>query len=289
MSEIKEEITKVLIKALKNNDDVKNAIKEIVKELYCENKRKQQENQNAYETSQADTIEKQQFLIDQKEEKIKELYNKIQELETEKEQLQEEVEQEKRNKERMIQNAQEQLIVKDKEMHKYMKIQAEEKDNYEKALNKAKTELEKIKEKYQKLDEIYQLYLNLSSAVHSRLQRVLNPGQVPCESAEVFFAYGVQEGNITALWDVIHLYAQEYQDSGELESLLSIFDYFFQIFKAVSFKQVECYRPQIGEEFDERRHTRTRDSRVSGRIEKVIIPGVSIGQNITKKPLVYVR
>ena len=52
---------------------------------------------------------------------------------------------------------------------------------------------------------------------------------------------------------------------------------------------MEGYQPQVGTEFDERYHTRTQDSHVSGRIEKVILPGFTIGQNITKKPLVYVE
>ena len=280
-----------LLKALRNDEEVKAAVIDIVKEYFA-NHRKQQkialdDGANANITENEN--------VDRETETIKELKKIIQEIEKEKENLQEEVNNQKRQ---IFQNAELQLK-KETEIEDYKKNLSNREKELEKTgtqlektrteLEKTTKELEKLQNKYQKIDEVYQLYLNLSSVMHSRLKRVLNPGDQPCESAEVFLAYGVQEGNIIALWDVINLQATNNHGTEELESLLKIFEYFFQLFKEVSFKKVEAYRPQIGTEFDERFHTRTSNSHVSGRIQRVVIPGFAIGQSITKKPLVYVE
>lgn len=273
-----------LLKALRNDDEVKAAVIDIVKEYFANHRK--QEKTALDDGANANITENEN--VDREAETIKELNKKIQEIEKEKGQLQKEV---TNQKEQILQNAELQLQ-KETEIEDYKNDLNNREKELEKTgtqLEKTRTELEKLQNKYQKIDEVYQLYLNLSSVMHSRLKRVLNPGDQPCESAEVFLAYGVQEGNIIALWDVINLQATNNHGTEELESLLKIFEYFFQLFKEVSFKKVEAYRPQIGTEFDERLHTRTSDSHVSGRIQRVVIPGFVIGQSITKKPLVYVE
>ena len=146
-----------------------------------------------------------------------------------------------------------------------------------------------FKNNYGVLDEKYQLYLQLGDDIHRKLERVLSPNGRIAENAEIFLGYGVQEDNISVLWDVIAAGYHDLENAGKLNDMIEIFNYLFEVHKLISFKKVTYTMPEIGEEFDERKHSRASGSDATGEIVKVILPGFKIGNNIQKKALVYVK
>lgn len=144
-------------------------------------------------------------------------------------------------------------------------------------------------ENYGDIDRMYKLYMSLEEKVYKDLERVLNPEGQICQNAETFFAYGVQEDNIFALWNVMSMKHQEYESLNVLDKLKQLFSYFINNYNNISTKECTLYLPLVGEEYDEREQNRTSDGNVSGTIEEVILPGFSIGKNIHKKPLVRVK
>lgn len=146
-----------------------------------------------------------------------------------------------------------------------------------------------LKTNYSVLDEKYRLYLQLGDNIQRKLQRVLSPDGEKAQKAEIFLGYGVQEDNIAVLWDVIAANFKELEEVNKLNDMINIFNYLFNICKAVSFKNISYEMPEIGDEFDERRHSRTSGSSAIGNIEQVILPGFKIGNNIQKKALVCVK
>ena len=144
-------------------------------------------------------------------------------------------------------------------------------------------------ENYGDIDRMYKLYMSLEEKVYKDLERVLNPEGQICQNAETFFAYGVQEDNIFALWNVMSMKHQEYESLHVLDKLKQLFGYFVNNYNNISTKECTLYSPLVGEEYDERKQNRTSDGNVSGMIEEVILPGFSIGKNIHKKPLVRVE
>ena len=146
-----------------------------------------------------------------------------------------------------------------------------------------------FKNNYGVLDEKYQLYLQLGDDIHRKLERVLSPNGRIAENAEIFLGYGVQEDNIAVLWDVIAAGYQNLENAGKLNDMTEIFNYLFEVHKIISFKKITYTMPEIGEEFDERKHSRASGSDATGEIVKVILPGFKIGNNIQKKALVYVK
>lgn len=161
--------------------------------------------------------------------------------------------------------------------------------NHRSELLEAEQIANKYKNSYETLDEVYNKYLSLGSDVHRQLQRVLNPGEDAVDSADLFLGFGIQEGNIVALWETVATNAGMYIRIGKLEDLVCIFEYFLGSYKKITYKQIEISKPYVGENYDERFHTRTANSNATGKIVKVILPGFVIGKNINKKALVCVE
>lgn len=161
--------------------------------------------------------------------------------------------------------------------------------NIKNELEAARKCVSEFKNNYGVLDEKYQLYLQLGDDIHRKLERVLSPNGRIAENAEIFLGYGVQEDNIAVLWDVIAAGYQNLENAGKLNDMTEIFNYLFEVHKIISFKKITYTMPEIGEEFDERKHSRASGSDATGEIVKVILPGFKIGNNIQKKALVYVK
>lgn len=223
---------------------------------------------------------------------ISELEGKIELVTKEKCSLQEEVRQLK----------EELLKVTQKLEEKEEKLVAKEKalitsiEKMEKIELDSRATVEKMQEKYQKLaksyvniDEIYYKYLNLGEYIIGKMERILNATSDRTESADIFMAFGAQENNIVALWESIATNFENYESEGKTEDLIDIFRYFLDVYKQVTYKSIHIEEPCIGDSYDERKHTRTSSSTAVGKIEKVILPGFSIGKNITKKALVIIK
>ncbi len=149
--------------------------------------------------------------------------------------------------------------------------------------------LENLEKRYNNIDEIYEMYLMLGDEIHKNLSRILNSENEPCSNVEVFLGYGIQENNICAFWDDIAIRYDRYLEMGKIDDLKKIFLYFLYTYKNICFKNIDIFEPVIGEEFDERFHSRISNGKVAGKINKIILPGFAIGKSINKKPLVYVE
>lgn len=143
--------------------------------------------------------------------------------------------------------------------------------------------------RYGGIECVYEKYLKLGLEIHKQLKNVLNPDESPCNNVELFFGFGIQEGNITALWDLIAANVKYYIEADKLNDMVEIFLYFFSLYQRITYKSISQNIPNVGDVFDERCHTRTSDSNVVGKIEKVILPGFEIGKNINRKSLVTVK
>ena len=151
------------------------------------------------------------------------------------------------------------------------------------------SEFIELRAKYKDIDLIYSKYLSLGPGIIEKLERVLNKEKNPSNTAELFFAYGIQESNIVALWESIATNIDYYNSEGKTKTLIEIFEYFIELYSEVAFKDVIIYRPNVGDLYDERIHTRTNLSNAVGHIQEVILPGFSIGKNINKKSFVSVK
>lgn len=155
--------------------------------------------------------------------------------------------------------------------------------------NKVIQEYDDYRLKYDNLDSIYKKYLNLGDVIIKRMERILNSSQGVSKTPEIFMAYGIQENNIVALWESIATNYTLYDSCGKLQDLIEIFQFFLELYKEIAYKNIVINWPQPGETYDERIHTRTMSSNVVGKIQKVILPGFSIGKSITKKAVVLVQ
>ena len=193
-------------------------------------------------------------------------------------------------------NKEEQETSKIEELESLLNDIQKKNEKYEEDLSIIKNENETLKEKlndyivkFANMKGIYDIYCTLNQNVYSHLQRVLNTSDQRATRIEEFYGYGVQETNVIALWEVIATNIKEYEKDNQLKSMVMIFNYFFDKYSEITYKQINKVIPNIGESYDERIHTRTYDSSAIGIIEEVILPGFSIGKNITKKSLVRVK
>lgn len=157
------------------------------------------------------------------------------------------------------------------------------------AKEEAVGECDYYKQKYSGLDAVYRKYLELGAPIIQKMERILNQSSEVTEAPDIFMAYGSQENNIVALWDSIAANFDFYDSQGKTEDLIDIFQYFLKLYKEISYKNIQIKWPDTGDSYDEREHTRTSSSSAVGKIQKVILPGFSIGKSITKKALVIVK
>ncbi len=137
---------------------------------------------------------------------------------------------------------------------------------------------------FRQLDTYYRMYLQLGQEVHEDLTRVLS-----AKSPEAFLCWGVQWGNIEALWAFldINLSLGKY-DSDILDVLSKIFDYLFEQYREMN-GNYERLDTKAGDDFDEDFHKRSGDSLVAGRISQVLLRGYrGIANKKIKKSVVRI-
>lgn len=135
---------------------------------------------------------------------------------------------------------------------------------------------------YIRLEHHFRMYIDLGEEIHNDLSRVLS-----AESPELFLGWGMQWGNIEALWDFISYKLDSYQTI-QIETLSKIFDYLFEIYEQIegNYKRLEV---SVGEEFDEDYHTRGSNSAVSGNISQVLLRGYQgVSNRRIKKSIVRI-
>lgn len=119
---------------------------------------------------------------------------------------------------------------------------------------------------YKILSSCYETFKKLRNDIHSELSKVIN-----IENSEMFLCSGVQWDNIEALWSFISYKLNEY-DENEIKVLIDTFNYFFERYNQIH-GLYSLLDVNINDEFDEDLHTRASNSRVTGKISKVLLNG----------------
>lgn len=154
-------------------------------------------------------------------------------------------------------------------------------------LNSEKKKVIQEKNFYEKcfsnIVKYYKKYSELDSVIKQELNSVIKS-----DSPELFFASGIQWENIEALWQFISYKFSDYSKSNS-DILIDIFRYFFEKYNEI-YNLYEMMTVNIGDEFDEDFHTRGNNSRVSGNISEIILPGYKNIRNhkIVQKSIVRV-
>ena len=171
----------------------------------------------------------------------------------------------------------------------YKKWQSK-RDEYERACEKWQSEVEKQKKivsYFQGTCDIYKRVQDLSPDIKKRVCAYFLPKETPIS----FLVCAGQENNLFSLWDIIkeEMYTCSEQDKVILQELL---DYSIQrVNDSFKVSRYALLSNKVGERFDDYFHSRSRDSRpYSGRIEKVILPGIERMDNeeVKRKSVVKV-
>ncbi|OAH52821.1 hypothetical protein AWH48_13495 [Domibacillus aminovorans] len=145
-------------------------------------------------------------------------------------------------------------------------------------------ELQKRRADYQEAEELYNSIQHLSEETRNSLKRIFKGTTV-----QDFIFCGVQYENISSLWDFIKNEAMEGRGH-ERETLIAIFRYFFQAYsKTFDTPLYKTQEVQINDVFREDLHIRASDSKISGNITEILLPGyISINGKIIKKSIVKI-
>jgi hypothetical protein len=145
-------------------------------------------------------------------------------------------------------------------------------------------ELQKRKADYREVEELYEAVQQLSETTKNSLKGIFKG-----ETVQEFIVCGVQYENISSLWDFIKNEIMEGREQ-EREILFALFQYFFQEYSKIY--DTPLYKIQevkINEVFREDLHIRALNSKISGTITDILLPGyLSINSKIIKKSIVRI-
>lgn len=126
--------------------------------------------------------------------------------------------------------------------------------------------INRLSNRFEEAEAVYQYYLQLSSLTHDSLRRNLRGN-----SLEEFIYSGVQYENIESLWEYMRRSIME-EDLKDIPNLQVIFNYFFKSYNKIN----PLFHFQIialRQEFDGDQHMRSKDSKVMGPISEILLPG----------------
>ncbi|TKH02108.1 hypothetical protein FC682_22335 [Peribacillus simplex] len=146
------------------------------------------------------------------------------------------------------------------------------------------TELQKRRADYREAEELYEAVQQLSETTKSSLKGIFKGGSV-----QEFIVCGVQYENISSLWDFIKNEIMEGREQ-EREILLALFLYFFQEYvKTYDTPLYKIQQVKMNEIFREDLYIRALNSKISGNITDILLPGyISINGKTIKKSVVRI-
>jgi regulator of replication initiation timing len=146
------------------------------------------------------------------------------------------------------------------------------------------TELQKRRADYREAEELYEAVQQLSETTKSSLKGIFKGGSV-----QEFIVCGVQYENISSLWDFIKNEIMEGREQ-EREILIALFLYFFQEYgKTYDTPLYKIQQVKMNEVFREDLYIRAFNSKVSGNITDILLPGyISINGKTIKKSVVRI-
>ena len=145
-------------------------------------------------------------------------------------------------------------------------------------------ELQKRRADYREAEELYEAVQQLSHSTKSSLKGIFKGGSV-----QEFIVCGVQYENISSLWDFIKNEIMEGREQ-EREILLALFLYFFQEYsKTYDTPLYRIQQVKMNEVFREDLYIRALNSKISGNITDILLPGyISINGKTIKKSVVRI-
>lgn len=137
-----------------------------------------------------------------------------------------------------------------------------------------------------KYEEKYYMFNKLISLPEETI-KMLN-GIFKKQEYENFLVCGCQRENIDALWETImfRVMSSNYES---LQTLVEILLYFINMYNDISDRPtLKIQDVKIGDDFDSSMHIRNPESKTSGKISEVILPGYLVvsTENIVKKSIV---
>ncbi len=148
-----------------------------------------------------------------------------------------------------------------------------------------KDDIEILKNRFPKIDEVYKRYTGLSENTKKSLMGIFKG-----DTIDRFIFCGVQHENIENLWDYINRELIEGKME-DIDSLKIIFDYFFDAHNLIY--ESKLYIKQevaVNDRFDDDLHTRISEGNVKGNITEVLFKGyINCNSNkVSRKSLVKI-
>jgi len=150
--------------------------------------------------------------------------------------------------------------------------------------NKLSKKVDFYRNTFEKELNTYALYEGLNSSTKSSLKGIFKD-----DSLQGFLACGVQEKNISSLWEYVKDELREEKNS-DIKNLKTIFYFFFDSYKR-AFPIYKVQNVAVGDEFDNEEHIKTNSGSVSGKVDEVVFVGWvnSKTNKIIKKSIVRVK
>jgi len=141
-------------------------------------------------------------------------------------------------------------------------------------------------------DEIQEAILAIKKPKKKKehnLEDILKEKDKEIEMLKGFLACGVQEKNISSLWDYVKDELREEKNS-DIKSLKTIFNFFFEGYNR-AYPMYEVQKVKVGDVFDTEEYIKTNTSSVSGKVDEVVFSGWvnAKTQKIVKKSIVKVK
>ncbi|WHY57071.1 hypothetical protein [Peribacillus simplex] len=185
-----------------------------------------------------------------------------------------------REKEKEIAKLQQEIESKKEEISEYrimIDLLNEKMDSYF-------NELQKRRADYREAEELFEAVQQLSETTKNSLKGIFKGGSV-----QEFIVCGVQYENISSLWDFIKNEIMEGREQ-ERVILLALFQYFFQQYsKTYDTPLYNLQEVKMNEVFREDLYIRALNSKISGNITDILLPGyMSINGKTIKKSVVRI-
>lgn len=141
-----------------------------------------------------------------------------------------------------------------------------------------KEELDAIKTGYERLQKsfegpifCYEQYSKLSESTKDGLSNVIS-----CKSVSLFIATCTNADNLKKVWEYTKEILGDNSKHEDVEILKLVFDYFFDLYnQSLVEPSYKRDKTDVGDDYDDEYHVRSRESATSGRISKVLLKGYS--------------
>lgn len=144
-----------------------------------------------------------------------------------------------------------------------------------------------VKDAYHEIEDLYDLYSQLSETQLSWFDRVLHADNSRTDSPVELLVRATQKDNLMAMWQIITTHVSDIIKDRQERMFYRLFEICFNLYAKTTRGNASLIVPSVGEEYDPLKHSKTADSRSSGKITEVLFPGFRI-ENEKNKPIITV-